>query len=203
MIENKNIESQASIWRTFFFNRQVEIIYSFIITFIVILVEYASVVLGYFDQKSAAGITVRQTATEFIQTQLAHLSDKPFANNITVIIFWGSVAFALYVSYLVISNAVITLRNEVALNTSSRQGNRRVASLIATKVIVLIIFWIFVACSLRYGISYWLTLVGLFIGNSLQPNNILYFIAGYLGLTANIFLLWVGSKLVLAYEKTL
>src|SRR5205807_458541 len=88
---------------------------------VIIVLIFRDWLSGYLTRP--ANISSSQLANTY-QQQLALLNQSPLVRNAAIVIFWAAVGLLAYLFYLILSNLLIDVRNEVVIETGYKNQGR-------------------------------------------------------------------------------
>jgi hypothetical protein len=138
----------------------------------------------------------------FHQSYMEHLnrvSKLPFTDILVKGLFWAGLGLGAYLVFLLISNAVIELRNQVVVE--SQYTNRGQSSQRYQKPILQVAsaagFLIFLSLSINWLLPYWLNLFGSGVQFFPQISGLPLMLLAVVGAGGNLYLLWANIQLIL------
>ncbi len=184
---------------------QLLLIISFVVAMVILLIQYSSHVLRVlFAGSEPNDYLVDQVLTQAIFEFLQLLSSLPYMNTVILGIIWILIAIIVYVSYLSLANALILVRNEVALDSQDYNRSKHyIIKHMGMKIFVLFVFFSFAIISFLWLFPMWNKYAGLSANTGFELSSLHYFILSWIGLSWNIFVLAFASKITFAFEKTL
>ncbi|TAK89229.1 hypothetical protein EPO04_04000 [Patescibacteria group bacterium] len=131
--------------------------------------------------------------SQTLNDQLVQLSSLPFIEKLSVGLFWAAVACVAYIGYIAVSNVLISMRNNYVIDTQflNEEGSwRHRAHSLVVKAGWLVLLLGTVVLTLTVLLPLWLSMFGdpLLVGAELP---IIYVPLGLLGLTVNVYVVWM------------
>lgn len=155
-----------------------------------ILVVYRNVLLQRLLGSQA--VTIGQVGDTF-KSQLASLNEVQFVQTAVIVTFWAIVGLCTFAIYAAVRNSGSTVMDEVAINRTYTNGSvsAKHFSWVAVRIGAAIGLIIALQLMWRIGFPFWFSLIEQFILGSLSFSGVLAGFAGFLGLAASYYALWV------------
>lgn len=145
-------------------------------------------------------LTVSQYTLQFLK----RLNDVPNAKVIAAGLVSAVVGVVLYSGVIALVRVIGDIRQEIAVDksiTNSSFSSVLIARL-SSKILAAIGFIWLLVISFWFLIPYWMSLMSLFVYNGLQLSFIHYLLFGLIGLSINIYAIWVIAHLTWVYEES-
>ncbi len=139
--------------------------------------------------------------SEIISQKLHELSQRPYSDVATVILLYCFVGVAVLAIFIGLRNTFVVTRNEIS-QKFGKSSNKLTFFIFARKIVRYMLFLCFIVLSVVYLLGYWLDLMSIFVYTGMDISDVGYMIAGYVGLTLNIYVVWVIIHLIWFHQKT-
>lgn len=188
-----------------FIRTPVQLIGSFLIALAVFLVEFSPLLVRNFEAAGevAPGETSK-TVSEYVLYFVKGLETLPLIKDIVLIIFWGGVAVCAYLLFLAVSNALIVIRNEYVVDTQYTRGDttRALITHFGNKILAAFWFLVLAGLSVVFLIPYFMDMLKIFASTPIGFDTAHYFLIGFFGLMANIYVVWATAYFTWIYEES-
>lgn len=176
---------------------------STLLTLLIFFAQYGQTLLALLDSRTALPTGSSQLLlTEQIHRLLRPLDRLPFADAVSLTLFWAIVGFGVYLLYAMIAELVDATRDQVEVDRIQTRTNLLRALLIhfgekiaAAAALVATIVLLYAGLA-----NYWLSLVDLYV-TSRGTENVGYLLAGLAGLNATLYVALTSAYIVWIYER--
>lgn len=180
---------------------------SFVLAISIFIVEYSPVIVRFIESDSQVqvGVTAK-TVSGYTVALLEQLSDLPHAQDAVVALMWAVGAGVLYLAFMGLQNVVVNIRNEIIIDTSSRNKGSipgLLAKRFGAKILIVAALFVFFGITIFILLPYWISMLSIFVYSELAIENIGYLALGLFGLAINIYIVWAGAYFTWIYEESL
>ncbi len=191
--------------RQIFLLTQTKLMASVVLALIIFLVEFSKIILQSFESGSGTPVgTTGTTISDNVLNILHDISALPNAEDVVTALFWAVTAVVVFSIGVAIKNIITSIENEIAadLNAPKKSIPKLLITRFSEKILAAASFAALSAISILILIPYWMDLLRIFAFSNFDIGHGLYFLAGFTGLVATIYIVWVAAYFIWIYEES-
>lgn len=181
---------------------QQKLFYSAVFTLLFFVIQFLPYLFRAIEgnQASTQGYLGLLTS-EVLSKELSRLSQLPYSDVLTIVALYCITGLAVVALFTGLRNTILLTHNEIA----ERFGGTKTKLsylIFARKITRYALFLCFLCLSILYLVPYWTNLMSIFVYSGMSISNIGYFFAGFLGMTINIYIIWVIIQFIWFHQKS-